>query len=102
MTAPTSPYAKVNTDHTIDGPDFRAFLPDVERARELQERLLASAKSAAEVSVGSYEKAMQSLVEFEQRAAEKSPWGAEFITTHAGFLKDMTSVYTNAARELLK
>jgi len=89
-----------------DATDFQAFVPDLEqtfeRTREVQERLLTSAKSAAEVSLDSYEKAMQSLVDMEHRAADKTPWGAGLITTHATFLKDMTSLYTNAARELLK
>lgn len=91
---------------TTEVPDFPAFIPNleqtVERTREVQERLLASAKSAAEVSLDSYEKAIQSVVEFELRAAEKSPWGSALISTHASFLKDMTSLYTNAAREMLK
>lgn len=74
----------------------------VERTREVQERLLASTKSAAEVSLDSYEKAMRSVIDLEHRAAEKSPWGSALITTHATFLADMTSLYTNAAREMLK
>jgi hypothetical protein len=94
------------TDQPQTDADFGTFVPDleqtVERTRELQERLRASAKSAAEVSLDGYEKAVQSVIDFEQRAAEKSPWGSALITTHATFLKEMTSLYTNAAREMLK
>lgn len=101
---PTKTQTNGRTD--ADATDFQAYIPDleqtVERTREAQERLFASAKSAAEVSLDSYEKAMQSLIDLEQRAAEKSPWGATLITTHASFLRDMTALYTNTAREMLK
>ncbi|CAN5366200.1 hypothetical protein BH20ACT5_BH20ACT5_17170 [soil metagenome] len=97
---------QTKTNGKIETPDFAALMPDVdqtvERARELQERLLDSAKSAAEVSLDSYEKAVQSIVDFEHNAAEKAPFGAELITAHATFLKDMTSLYTTTAREVLK
>lgn len=97
---------KTQSNGKTEVPDFRAFIPDVEqtvdRTRELQERLFDSARSAAVVSLDSYEKAVQSVVDFEHKAAEKAPFGAEFITAHATFLADVTALYTNAAREVLK
>jgi len=83
-------------------------LPSAEEAtkriQDLNERLIESSKSAGNVTLDGYEKALQSLVDFEQKAASASQldWISALATTHAKFVADLTSSYTAAARQLLK
>jgi hypothetical protein len=88
---------------------FPSFeIPSVEevsdRIRGLNERLIESSKSAGAVTLDAYEKALQSLVEFEEKVASASQleWVSALATTHAKFITDVSSSYTKAARELLK
>jgi len=75
-----------------------------ERIRALNERLIESSKSAGLVTLDAYEKALQSLVDFEEKVASASQldWVSTLATTHAKFITDVTGSYTKAARELLK
>ena len=83
-------------------------LPSVEEAtqriRDLNERLIESSKSAGLVALDAYEKALESLVDFEQKVASASQldWVSALATTHAKFIADVTTSYTEAARDLLK
>lgn len=75
-----------------------------ERIRELNERLIESSKSAGLVALDAYEKALQSLVDFEEKVASASQldWVSALATTHAKFISDVSASYTKAAREVLK
>jgi hypothetical protein len=83
-------------------------LPSVEEAtqriRDLNERLIESSKSAGLVTLDAYEKALQSLVDFEEKVASASQldWVSALATTHAKFITDLSTSYTKAAREVLK
>jgi hypothetical protein len=89
-------------------PTAASDLPSVEEAtqriRDLNERLIESSKSAGLVALDAYEKALQSLVDFEQKVASASQldWVSALATTHAKFIADVTTSYTEAARDLLK
>ncbi len=74
------------------------------RIRELNERLIESSKSAGNVTLDAYEKTLQSLVDFENKVASASQleWVSALATTHAKFVADLSSSYTDAARLLLK
>ncbi len=76
----------------------------VQRIRDLNERLIDSSKSAGLVALDAYEKALQSLVDFEEKVASASQleWVSALATTHAKFIADVSASYTKAARELLK
>ena len=76
----------------------------VTRIRELNERLIEASKSAGEVSLDAYEKALQSLVDFEEKVATASQldWVQAVATTHAKFVQDVSGAYIKAAREMLK
>jgi len=93
------------TTPTFELPSFD--LPSVEEAtqriRDLNERLIASSKSAGLVALDAYEKALQSLVDFEEKVASASQldWVSALATTHAKFITDVSTSYTKAARELL-
>jgi hypothetical protein len=83
-------------------------LPSVEQAtqriRDLNERLIESSKSAGLVTLDAYEKALQSLVDFEAKVAGATQldWVSALASTHAKFIADVSSSYTKAARDLLK
>ncbi len=92
---------------TTSTPSFATDLPSVEEAaqriRDLNERLIDSSKSAGVVALDAYEKALQSLTDFEAKVASASQleWVSAVATTHAKFVTDMSANYTKAARELL-
>jgi hypothetical protein len=75
-----------------------------QRIRDLNERLIESSKSAGRVTLDAYEKALSSLVEFEEKVASASQldWVSALATTHAKFITDLSSSYADAARQLLK
>ena len=75
-----------------------------ERIRALNERIIESAKAAGQASLDAYEKALQSLVDFEQKAAKASQleWVTAVASAHAKFVQDVSAAYVNAAREALK
>ncbi len=65
---------------------------------------LTSAKQAGTVSLDAYEKALQSLVDFEQKAAGATQldWVSAVANAHARFISEVSGAYVNASRELLK
>jgi len=76
----------------------------VTRIRELNERLIEASKSAGQITLDAYEKALQSLVDFEEKvgSASQLDWVSAVATTHAKFVQDVSGAYISAARELLK
>ncbi len=89
-----------------DTPTFE--IPSVEEAtkriRDLNERLIETSKSAGLTTLDAYEKALQSLVDFEEKVASASQldWVSALATTHAKFITDLSTSYTKAARDLIK
>ena len=75
-----------------------------ERVRELNEKLIGAAKNSGHVALEAYEKALQSLIDFEEKVASATQldWVSALAATHAKFIHDVSSSYTQAARELLK
>ena len=84
--------------------DLPSIEEATERIRALNERLIESSKSAGLVTLDAYEKALQSLVDFEAKVASATQldWVSALATTHAKFIADVSASYTKAARELLK
>jgi hypothetical protein len=76
----------------------------VQRIRELNERFIESAKAAGNVSLDAYEKSLQTLVDFQEKAANATQldWVSTIASAHAKFVQDVSSAYVNAAREMLK
>jgi hypothetical protein len=76
----------------------------VQRIRDLTERFIESAKTAGQVSLDAYEKALQNLVDFQERAANATQldWVSSIATAHAKFVQDVSAAYVSAAREMLK
>jgi hypothetical protein len=95
------------TESTGSNPaaDATAAVDDaVQRIRELTERFLSAARSAGNVSLDAYEKSLQNLVEFQERAAGASQldWVSSIASAHAKFVQEVSSAYVSAAREMLK
>jgi hypothetical protein len=92
------------TSTPINPMDLPSVEETTQRIRDLNERLIASTKSAGLVSLDAYENALQSMVEFEDKVASASQldWVSALATTHAKFIGDVSASYTKAARELLK
>jgi hypothetical protein len=86
------------------GVDAGAFNEAAERIRDLNERLIESSKNAGRVSLDAYEKALKSMVDFEEKVGNASQleWVSALASTHAKFVQDVSAAYTAAARELLK
>jgi hypothetical protein len=81
-----------------------AFEETANRIRELNEKLIQLAKESGQSSLDTYEKALQSLVDFEKSVASRSQldWVTGLANTHAKFVQDLTGFYIKAAREALK
>jgi hypothetical protein len=84
--------------------DTSAFEDTASRIRELNENLIQLAKESGQSSLDTYEKALQSLVDFEKSVASRSQldWVTGLANTHAKFVQDLTGFYIKAAREALK
>jgi hypothetical protein len=76
----------------------------VGRMRDLNEKLVELAKQQGRVSLDIYEKALQSLVDFEKAAAGASQydWVSALADTHAKFVQDITGSYLKLTSEALK
>jgi hypothetical protein len=95
--------AKSTSEGAPLGVDTAAFEDAVTRIRALNERLIDSSKAAGITSLDAYEKALKSLVDFEQKVAGASQleWVSALASTYASFVQDVSAAYTKAARELL-
>jgi hypothetical protein len=76
----------------------------VSHIRELTEQLISSSKSVGLTALESYEYALKSMLDFEQKIASASPieWVSTFAETHAKFVQDVAGAYTKAAKDVLK
>jgi hypothetical protein len=76
----------------------------VGRIRDLNETLVQLAKQQGRVSLDIYEKALQSLIDFEKAAASASQyeWVSALANTHAKFVQDITGSYLKLTSEALK
>ena len=75
-----------------------------DRIRGLNEKVIEQAKKQGNVSLDAWEKSLQALVDFEQKAAGASQ--LDFVKAltdaHVNFLSSTSEAYLKAARELLK
>jgi hypothetical protein len=82
--------------------------PDIERAaqriRDLNERIIDSAKKAGGVYLDTYEKSLKSIADFQETVggATGIEWVSAVANSQANFTRSMAEAYTSAAREVLK
>jgi capsid protein len=75
-----------------------------QRVRKLNERIISAGKEAGESTLSSYESALKAIAS----AIEKGPgsseidWISNVATAQAKFIRDVTTAWTNAARQRLK
>lgn len=83
--------------------DTAAMEDAVTRVRELNERIIASSKAAGLTTLDAYEKALASMLEVETKVAGATQldWMTTIAQAHADFVKDVSALYTKAARDLL-
>ena len=76
----------------------------VARIRELNERAITAAKAAGVSALDAYEKALQSVVEVEEKlgTASSLDWIQQVINAQADFMKKISANYVAAIRERLK
>ena len=98
MTTKTAPPTE-----TPFGADFGAYEDAAQRIRDLNERIVESSKAAGLTTLDAYEKALTSIVDFEQKVAGASQldWVTALAATYTTFVQDVSSAYTKAARDLL-
>lgn len=98
MTTKTAP--PTDTPFAVD---FGAYEDAAQRIRDLNERIVESSKAAGLTTLDAYEKALTSIVDFEQKVAGASQldWVTALAATYTTFVQDVSSAYTKAARDLL-
>ena len=81
-----------------------AFEETADRIRELNEKLIQLAKESGQGTLDTYEKSLQSMLDFEKSLASRSQldWVTALANTHAKFVQDLTGFYIKAARDALK
>lgn len=87
---------KKNTDRQVD--------ETIDRIRDLNERIIDSSRKAGSAYLDTYEKALTSFADFEQRVGSQSQvdWVSTMTQAHADFTRDVAKIYTSTARDLLK
>ena len=76
----------------------------IKRIEEMNRRMIESSKSAGRVALNAYEKALQSMLDFQEKVtgASQLDWVSALAATHAQFISDVSAAYTNATRATLK
>ena len=85
--------------------DLTSGLDDAaDRVRALSEKLIETAKKSSGASLDAYEKAVGSLVDFQQKAAGATQldWVNTLVKAQTTFVTEISAAYTSAAREALK
>jgi hypothetical protein len=75
----------------------------VQRLTDLNDRVLASSKSAGLVSIDAYERLLEAAIGAEKKAAAATQleWVSTAADAHTAFVGQLGKVYTQAARQLL-
>jgi DNA mismatch repair ATPase MutS len=75
-----------------------------ERIRELNERILEAARKAGGAYLDAYEKALESIADYQERVAKQSDveWISTVVDAQARFTRELTKLYVSTGRELLK
>ena len=75
-----------------------------QRVRKLNERIIEAGKGAGEATLTSYEKALKSIASTLERGAGSSEveWISNLATAQAKFIRDVTTAWTSAARDMIK
>ena len=75
-----------------------------ERIRDLNERILEAARKAGGAYLDAYEKALESIADYQERVAKQSDveWISTIVDSQARFTRELTKLYVSTGRDLLK
>ena len=75
-----------------------------QRIRDLNERILDAGKKAGGAYLTAYEKALQSIVDYQEQVAKQTDveWVSTIVDAQAKFTRELARVYVSTGRELLK
>jgi len=87
---------------TTQGAD--AVEETVERIRQLNEQILDAGMKAGAAYLSAYEKALQSIADYQEQVARQSDveWISTIVDAQAGFTRELTKVWVSTGRDLLK
>jgi uncharacterized Ntn-hydrolase superfamily protein len=76
----------------------------VERIRELNEQILDAGKKAGGAYLNAYEKALQSIADYQEQVAKQTDveWVSTIVDAQARFTRELTKVFVGTGRDLLK
>jgi hypothetical protein len=85
-------------------PGTEAVEATVERIRELNEQILDAGKKAGGAYLSAYEKALQSIADYQEQVAKQTDveWVSTIVDAQARFTRELTKVFVSTGRELLK
>jgi hypothetical protein len=74
-----------------------------QQVRDFGEQAAATTKNFGNLALDTYERAVATYVEFEQKAAEAAPvdWMKTAIEAHVSLVRNLNDVYVKAARSAL-
>jgi hypothetical protein len=75
-----------------------------ERIRDLNEQILDAGKRAGGAYLDAYEKTLQSIADYQESVAKQTDveWISTVVHAQARFTRELTKLYVNTGRELLK
>ena len=76
----------------------------VERIRQLNEQILDAGKKAGGAYLDAYEKALQSIADYQEQVARQTDveWISTIVDAQARFTRELTKVWVSTGRDLLK
>jgi hypothetical protein len=94
----------MSTSKSVPQFDAATIEETTKRIKEMNERMIESSKSAGRVALDAYEKALQSMLDFQEKVtnANQLDWVSALAATHAQFIQDVSAAYIKATRETLK
>jgi hypothetical protein len=75
-----------------------------QRIRDLNERILTASKTAGGAYLDAYEKTLESIADYQENVAKQTDveWISTVVDAQARFTRELTKLYVNTGRELLK
>ena len=75
-----------------------------QRIRDLNERIVDAAKTAGGAYLDAYEKALQSIADYQEQVAKQTDieWISTVVDAQARFTRELTKLYVSTGRELLR
>lgn len=85
--------------------DFTRTIDEAtERFQEFNAKFVDAAKQSGNLGVDTYEKAVNSVLDLQEKFAEATPidWFADLTKAQVSFARELTTTVTTTARDLLK